>query len=160
MSNKYLGSRLSTFSSEQLKTATRKVNQGEPPIPEPELPASAETPEPPAPEPPITPAITSAPPEIPEITGIPARPPGLVSIAGDIEKVSQRDWQNMETFTRNARQYKGLLTNDVAKLTADNHEFLKALKFTMGVDISQFVNNFIEQFRGRYKEELPGIFKR
>src|SRR6185312_1849034 len=151
MSNKHLGSRLYAFSSQQLKSATLKVNQGENPM---------------LPEEPVGPAVTPTPPVVEppanaqETLELPVRPPEWISIAGEIVKVSQRDWQQMDTFTKNARQYKGQLTNDVAKLTADNHEFLKALKFTMGVDISQFVNNFIEQFRGRYKEELPGIFKR
>ena len=81
----------------------------------------------------------------------------LISISGQLDKISPREWQSLHTFISGQYSLQGKIGSDVVKLTADNHEFLKRIKFVYDLDMSLFVNAMLELFRRRFLNELPKL---
>ncbi len=164
--SKHLGSRLS-ITSTQLKNATLQLNSGEELGSDPSTntdsslqaghtvaPAGQES------SPPVGPGTEEA-----NETDV-LVPSGdihgeeaylLMSIAGTIEQITPKDWQSLRTFLNTQYKLSGKTLGDVVKLTPENHEFLKKIKFTYDMDMSLFVNMMLELFRGRFYHQLPKL---
>ena len=153
-SNKHLGSRLS-LTSDHLKKAALQVNSGDPiedigqekdgnPM-EPHLPDTLTTQE----EDVNQSIVLSNDQSLNALL--------LISISGQLDRISPREWQSLNTFISGQYSLQGKIGSDVVKLTADNHEFLKRIKFVYDLDMSLFVNTMLELFRRRFLNELPKL---